>query len=419
MLHGRKPIYAEVEEDGRLSLPQELLSRYGFRAGSRVFVGEEANSLTFVHPAHLAKLYVEPTNECNLACRTCLRNTWQEPLGKMSDAVFDRVIDGLRGFSPPPTVFFGGLGEPLYHPRIADMVARAKQLGSHVELITNGTLLTPAVSRTLLEAGIDVLWVSLDGATPESYADIRLAAELPLVIENATEFCRIVRTESRPSFSFFIPRFTAQLGIVFVAMKRNIGDLPNVLTLGRRLGARRFLVTNVLPYSATMREETLYSSILMNNSQLHLGLPRIEESDITRDALCQAMGALNFTLSTDIPQAERDRCPFIVDGAGAVGWDGSLSPCLPLLHSHIAFLPQTERFCRRWAMGNILDRSLAELWMDPEHMAFRERVLAFDFSPCTICGGCELLDSNEEDCFGNTFPTCGGCLWAQGVIQCP
>ncbi len=26
---------------------------------------------------------------------------------------------------------------------------------------------------------------------------------------------------------------------------------------------------------------------------------------------------------------------------------------------------------------------------------------------------------NEEDCFGNTFPTCGGCLWAQGVIRCP
>jgi hypothetical protein len=30
-----------------------------------------------------------------------------------------------------------------------------------------------------------------------------------------------------------------------------------------------------------------------------------------------------------------------------------------------------------------------------------------------------LLESNEEDCYGNTFPVCGGCLWAQGVIQCP
>jgi len=26
---------------------------------------------------------------------------------------------------------------------------------------------------------------------------------------------------------------------------------------------------------------------------------------------------------------------------------------------------------------------------------------------------------NLEDCFGNSAPTCGGCLWAQGLIQCP
>ncbi|OGN93594.1 MAG: hypothetical protein A2Y88_12875 [Chloroflexi bacterium RBG_13_48_10] len=26
---------------------------------------------------------------------------------------------------------------------------------------------------------------------------------------------------------------------------------------------------------------------------------------------------------------------------------------------------------------------------------------------------------NLEDCFGNSAPACGGCLWAQGLIQCP
>ena len=49
----------------------------------------------------LAKLYIEPTNQCNMRCRTCIRNVWDEALGKMSDAVFDRIIEGLRarGFS--------------------------------------------------------------------------------------------------------------------------------------------------------------------------------------------------------------------------------------------------------------------------------------------------------------------------------
>lgn len=420
MVQTKDRLYAEVEGDGRLVLPPELLSRYGLKAGARIRVDEDASGFRVAHATRLAKLYIEPTNECNLNCRTCVRNVWQEPLGKMSDITFDRVIEGLRDFSPPPTVFFGGLGEPLHHPQIVDMVARAKELGSQVELITNGTQLTPDLSRKLLETGIDVLWVSIDGATPENYADIRLGAELPRVIENITEFCRIVRTEGRGGGCIFIPRFTAQLGIEFVAMKRNIGDLPAVLRLGRRLGAKRFMVTNVLPYTAEMREEVLYAKVLWNNGYPRLSLPRIEESEVTHGPLCGAMDSLNLSLAMRNAQTAVDRCPFIESGAGVVGWDGSLSPCLPLLHSHVSFpLVDRERFSRRWTIGSVMEHSLAELWHAPEHVAFRERVQAFDFSPCTRCGGCEMMEKNEEDCFGNAFPTCGGCLWAQGVVQCP
>jgi MoaA/NifB/PqqE/SkfB family radical SAM enzyme len=420
MVQTNEHLYAQVEEDGRLVLPPELVSRFGVKAGTRIRVDEDANGFKVVHPTRLAKLYIEPTNECNLTCRTCVRNVWQEPMGKMSDITFDRVIEGLRDFLPPPTVFFGGLGEPLHHPQIVEMVASAKQLGTHVELITNGTQLSPDLSRKLLEAGIDVLWVSIDGATPESYADIRLGAELPRVIENVTEFYRIVRTEGHGGGCVFIPRFTAQLGIEFVAMKRNIGDLPAVLRLGRRLGAKRFMVTNVMPYTAEMREEVLYTRVLWDSGYPRLSLPRIEESEITHGPLCGAMDSLNLTLAMHHPQMAVDRCPFIEGGAGAVGWDGSLSPCLPLLHSHVSFpLVERERFSRRWTIGNVTQRSLAELWHAPEHVAFRERVQTFDFSPCTRCGGCELMEKNEEDCFANAFPTCGGCLWAQGVVQCP
>lgn len=33
--------------------------------------------------------------------------------------------------------------------------------------------------------------------------------------------------------------------------------------------------------------------------------------------------------------------------------------------------------------------------------------------------GCELRETNEADCYGNPFPTCGECLWAAGLVQCP
>ena len=48
-----------------------------------------------------------------------------------------------------------------------------------------------------------------------------------------------------------------RLGIAFVAMKRNIADLPAVIRLGQKLGADRFSVSNVLAHTPEMREHPI------------------------------------------------------------------------------------------------------------------------------------------------------------------
>jgi MoaA/NifB/PqqE/SkfB family radical SAM enzyme len=338
----------------------------------------------------------------------------------MSGKTFDRIIEGLNSFSPKPTVFFGGFGEPLFHPKIVNMVARAKALGTTVELITNGTLLTQEMSRQLIGAGLDMLWVSLDGATPESYADVRLGAALPEVLTNL----RGLRNALVLSDDTDLYSAKPHIGIVFVAMKRNISDLPSVMRLGYELGSHRFLVTHVLPYVAEMRDESLYTGLRTDLSYLPpdtgLDLPKIDINDFTSKTLCEVMQWCRGMRFAGASLTEANNlCPFVGRGATVIGWEGGLSPCLPLLHSHVSFLHDKERVSRRYLVGNVSERDLNRLWKDPEYQAFRARVEAFDFSPCTFCGACEFSEKNEEDCFGNTFPTCGGCLWAQGIIQCP
>jgi MoaA/NifB/PqqE/SkfB family radical SAM enzyme len=352
-----------------------------------------------------------------------MRNAWDEPQGMMSEHVFSRVVEGLKAFSPAPAVFFGGFGEPLFHPQIVNMVGRIKELGGTVELITNGTLLTREISYRLMEAGLDTLWVSIDGATPESYADIRLGANLPTVLENLAGFHKIANElfGTERQHSLFSVKQT-QLGIAFVAMKRNIKDLPAVIDIGHRYGAEHFMVTNVLPYTRDMIDETLYYRALINNDFKKVRLPDIDANETTYAPVYHAIRNVYSNWSGFSTEIIRNKCPFIINGSGAISWNGNLSPCLPLLHSftsYLGYLQNDERASKRWAVGNIMEHSLAELWNAPEHKAFRERVQLFDFAPCTSCGACELMSNNEEDCFGNTFPTCGGCLWAQGVIRCP
>lgn len=410
-------VWAKVDEQGHLIIPLELLGHY-FVPGSMVRIDEEINGLYLHRPVNsLAKIYVEPSGECNLACRTCLRNVWSEPMGLMSMAVWERLMQGVRALPAPPTVFFGGFGEPLFHPKIVDMVAQAKAAGCRVELITNGTLLTPQRSRALIEAGLDLLWVSLDGARPESYADVRLGAELPQVLKNIDAFRAARRKAHRP---------TPEIGIAFVAMKRNLGDLPELLRLSARLGASYYLVTNVLPYTREMCDEVLYNRVLTDITYIpsrwvpHLDIPRMDATEETREVHYTILrAAYNLSFNGDNLGRANDRCPFIERGSTTIAWDGSLSPCLPLMHDHESYLNRRLRRSRRYVIGNLAQRDLLELWNAPEYIEFRQRVQAFDFAPCTVCGGCDLSEANEEDCYGNTFPTCGGCLWAQGVIQCP
>jgi MoaA/NifB/PqqE/SkfB family radical SAM enzyme len=409
----KKEFSIVIDDQGRGILPPDLVFRYGLKPGTRLSLEDRGNGFGlqtgFSGPA---KIYIEPTNRCNLECRTCMRNIWDEPLGQMDSSTFTRILEGVRDISPVPKIFFGGIGEPLAHPSIAEMVARAKETGGTVELITNGTLLTRGLSHRLIDAGLDMLWISLDGATPESYADVRLGGALPEVLANIAAFRDARRTE-------YLQR--AQLGFVFVAMKRNIADLPALLKMGRELGAKRFLVSNVLPYTAKMQEEILYSRSRMDfYFGPFLELPTIDLDETTLGPLSHALAVgKSVVFSGNRNDGTQGRCPFIENRVMAVSWEGNLSPCLPLLHSHKSFLDRRERFSRRHVVGNVNDKSLQDLWASPEYVAFRERVQAFDFSPCTICGGCEMGEANEEDCFGNPFPTCGGCLWAQGVIRCP
>lgn len=414
----RSILKIEVDASGRVLLPAQLARRYGLTPGAVAHVDEEANGFHFSRGSdHLARIYIEPTNACNLNCVTCVRNVWDEPTGWMKAEIFQRVLDDARNFNPIPSIFFGGFGEPLTHPRILKMVDQACQTGAQVELITNGILLSEPTLKNLIAAGLDRLWVSLDGASPESYSDVRLGAAFPQVIANLRRF-KELRAGIGGSALF--------LGIAFVAMKRNIADLPELVRLGKSLGADQFSITNVLPHTPELRKEMLYGRSFYENdfrpserSPL-LALPRLEINALTGEALLEVLKNRHLL---SVAQHEVNigarNCPFVEKGSVSIRWDGAVSPCLALLHTHKSYLEDYIRVSHAFSVGSLENCSLAELWNDPAYRDLREHLLRFDFSPCVTCNSCEMAESNREDCFGNTAPTCGGCLWGQGFIQCP
>ncbi len=420
-MNQKQLLKAQVDENGRLILPPEIMARFGIEPGIEIHLDEGSNEIRLLRPiTHLAKVYIEITNRCNLDCRTCIRNVWDEQPGNMSDLVFERIFDGLQSVSPIPTVFLGGYGEPLTHPKVVEWVKRLKMMGARVELITNGVLLDEEISLQFIRSGLDMLWVSLDGATPESYSDVRLGSSLPRVIENLNALRRI-RFKAHD-----IDNTKPQLGIAFVAMENSIADLPELLRLGTSLGAKAFSISNVLAHTPELNEQILYNRTIYNTAGRQttsfpiVSLPRMDSNALTKDALAEIV-ARKYRLELAGYEFNRavDTCPFIEQGSTAIRWDGSVCPCLPLLHTNQNYFGKRRRISRAYSVGSILERDLLDLWNDTDYANLRERVQRFDFSPCTFCNGCELSEENLEDCLGNTELACGGCLWAQGVIRCP
>jgi len=134
--------------------------------------------------------YIESTSRCNLACPMCARQLaderWRDE--DMPVDLFARSLEALGPGCELVLPFAGG--EPLLHPRIAELVALCKASGRSTELATNATLLDGRASRDLIRAGLDLLVVSLDAATAATYGQLRGGADHERTCRNVMAFLR-------------------------------------------------------------------------------------------------------------------------------------------------------------------------------------------------------------------------------------
>ena len=411
-LHRGDKLIARVTADGHLALPPEAAVAFDLTPGTEVVVTVGAHTLSLSRPfSQPAKIYLELTNQCNLNCPMCMRQAWNEASGEMTVAVFERLLNEVRTWPESPQIFFGGQGEPLSHRCFAEWAQQVKEAGASAGVITNGVYLSAELAAHLVTIGMDEIWVSLDSTTPEGYAPLRPGAELTSVLDNLARL-RDLRDRAQ--------RRVPRLGLVFVAMRRNLDELAALLRLGERLGVAAILVTNLLPYSAALQTEILYqqSMYATDDDRPLLILPRL-------DYALAAIGSAGDNLPYQVElvgvteTSGRNSCPFVHSGSVAIRWDGAVSPCVPLLHTHTSYLDDRPRRSYAYTVGHLFSQDLLSLWQAPGYRAWRQRVTAFDFAFCTVCNSCDLAADNRADCFGNDFPTCSGCLWAQGFIRCP
>lgn len=366
----------------------------------------------------LKRLYIEPTSHCNLECEMCFRHTWfDENFNEMSFELFEMILDSIP--KETDTIFFGGMGEPLCHPRIIDMVRKCKAKNYNVELLTNGSLLTEYISTELLEGGLSKLWISMDDIGSVNNNVIGHQNNYN-IIDNIQVFNRIRSKGYR----------RVKLGITFVATRSNVHQLADLPMLIRKYNIVDVNVSNLYPSDFEAQKEILYEKSL--NMSVGSDSYRKPEAKVSipfmdfnlpevQTGLAGILSNISYDLELSNSKMSRhsNHCRFIEEGMCFVRSDGNVSPCMELLHNGITVLENTERKVYHHSFGNIGLMGLNDIWESKEYTNFRNKVKKFDFSHCLVCGHCEYAEENLEDCNGNNEPTCGACLWAEGFLSCP
>jgi molybdenum cofactor biosynthesis enzyme MoaA len=112
-------------------------------------------------------VFVDITHKCNMECANCYI-----PNRDVPDLDLDRFYDALAKFPTKTEIRLIG-GEPTVRTDLIDIVAKIKELGHRPTMMTNGLMLArPGYARSLVDAGMRSIYISLNGADDDDVYEI-------------------------------------------------------------------------------------------------------------------------------------------------------------------------------------------------------------------------------------------------------
>jgi len=256
---------------------------------------------------------------CNFACSYCYEGSQKESAAEMNDATADQLVRFLdQRYSPEKgklvLSFYGG-ETLLYQNRIRSLAQRLKLLvenrgGSfEIHLITNGSLLTPAVVAELLPLGLMSAKITVDGPAEIHNLSRPMKNGKPsfdVVLRNIRECCDQVR-----------------LNLVGNYTKSNYLRFPELLDFYLEQGITPGRVAQVQFYPA-MQISDQFSSPEFTGGCCSIAEPWLIEAALF---IREELGRRGFPLA----KMRISPCMVDIDDALVVNHDGIIYKCIAMI----------------------------------------------------------------------------------------
>ncbi len=301
---------------------------------------------------------IEVTSRCLTRCIMCPRVALADEWRGM-DLPWEAFQRIAAAFDRTQYVHLQGWGEPLLHPRLFEMIAVAKSAGCRVGLTTNGMRLDLDTGERLLDLDLDLIAISIAGASRHTHENIRVGSDFPLILENVSRLLTLRAGQGRKGL---------KVELSYLMTRTNFTELPQTVELAASLGVDE-LYANNLDYVVTAAHDRLR---LFGRPELREGADRtVEEARGRARRAGIAFRAYPLALEeVAVCEAHPTKILFI----SCEGW---VAPCTYLS------LPG-QREIPRWfegkrvtlpaaRFGNIQEQELMDIWEGPAYRAFRER----------------------------------------------
>jgi MoaA/NifB/PqqE/SkfB family radical SAM enzyme len=322
-------------------------------------------------------LYLEVSNDCNLACKTC-------PItyGKVEQPAalsLDQVQSLVSQFPTVNRVVLHGVGEPLLNRELPKIILWLKEKGIYVLFNSNGTLLNKRWREALVESGLDEIRLSLDSATPQTFARVRGKPLFDVIIRNINGLTALkARTGSTaPMVSLWL-----------TGLRETLTELPEFIHLAKSLGIDRVYLQRLVYWDGASDgqmarpEQSLFNSL------------QADEEQIIRSAeeLARSVGICFEASGATTPSAS------LLKEAQGQPWSACMRPWTLMYISArgsafpCCIAPFSTRNLGHLALGNAFTQDLASIWNGERYQQFRRRVLSSDPPECCKgCGACWSL----------------------------
>ena len=207
------------------------------------------------------KVSWEVTYSCNSRCMSCQR--WKKTENKkyLSFAEGKRLLAQLADINVPNISFTGG--EPLLRPDIYALIAYAKSLEMTTSLSSNSLSINEKNVKRICRSGLDILYLSLDGGSPEIHDVLRGVQGSFEKTINAIQLIHASKEKSKPS--------------VFVNItvnKKNVADLINIVKICKELDIDGITIQPVHDFADL--QLAIDDELRLNSTDIHVMNDQIE-----------------------------------------------------------------------------------------------------------------------------------------------